>query len=106
MIDGISSEVKAQSSRISKLEDCRRFEDEYASNLGVLRAKFGRIHGSVDNFAKLQADALKGLRNDTKQVTSELGLVWHFLHKLQASLDSLTTSIKVKIEQPGPSDCP
>ena len=26
-IDGISSKVKAQSSRISKLEDCRRFED-------------------------------------------------------------------------------
>ena len=63
---GISSEVKAQASRISKLEDYRRFEDEYASNLRVLRAKFGRVHGSVDNFAKLQANALKGLRDDTK----------------------------------------
>ena len=52
-IDGISSEVKAQASRIFKLKDYRRFEDEYASNLGVLRAEFGRAHGSADNFAKL-----------------------------------------------------
>ena len=52
-IDGISSEVKAQASRIFKLEDCRWFEDEYASNLRVLRPKFGRVHRSVDNFAKL-----------------------------------------------------
>ena len=65
-IDGISSKVKAQSSRISKLKDYRRFEDEYASNLGILRAKFGGARGLVDNFAKLQADALKGLRDDTK----------------------------------------
>ena len=65
-IDGISSEVKVQSLRISKLEDCRRFEDEYASNLGILRVEFSRVRGSADNFAKLQADALQGLRDDTK----------------------------------------
>ena len=65
-IDGISFEVKAQAFRILKLEDCKRFEDEYASNLGVLRAEFGRVHGLADNFAKLQADAPKGLRDDTK----------------------------------------
>ena len=88
------------------MKDYRRFEDEYASNLRVLRAEFSRVHGSANNFAKLQEDALKGLRDDTKQVTLELGLVWHFLHKLQASMDSVTISIKVKIEQPGPSDCP
>ena len=86
------------------MKDCRWFKDEYAFNLGVLRDEFGRVCGSVDNFAKLQVDALKGLRDDTKQVISELGLVWHFLHKLQASVDSLTTSIKVKIEQPGSSN--
>ena len=57
------------------MEDCRWFEDEYASNLGVLRVKFDKVHGSADNFAKLQADALKGLRDDTKQVTSKMGLV-------------------------------
>ena len=57
-IDGISYEVKAQASRISKLEDCRWFEDKNASNLGVVKVKFGRVRGSADNFAKLQADAL------------------------------------------------
>ena len=51
-IDRISFEVKAQASRIFKLEDCRWFEDEYTSNLGVLRAEFGRARVSVDNFAK------------------------------------------------------
>ena len=105
-IDGISFEVKAQASRISKLKDCRWFEVEYASNLRVLRAEFGRVHGSANNFAKLQADALKGLRDDTKQVTSDIGLVWHFLHNLQVSVDNLKMSIQVKIEQPGPFDCP
>ena len=104
--DGISSEVKAQASRISKLEDCRWFEDEYAFNLEVLRVEFDRVHGSVDNFAKLQADALKELRDDTKQVTSKMKLVWHFIRNLQTSVDNLTTSIKVKIEQPGSSDYP
>ena len=52
-IDEISFKVKAQASRISKLEDCKWFEDEYASNLRVLRAEFGRAHGSADNFVKL-----------------------------------------------------
>ena len=88
------------------MEDYRRFEDEYASNLGVLRAEFGRVRRSVDNFVKLQADALKGLRDDTKQVISKMGLVWHFLHNLQVSMDNLKTSIQVKIEQPGPSNYP
>ena len=88
------------------MKDCRQFEDEYASNLGVLRVEFGRAHGSIDNFAKLQADALKGLRDDTKQVTSKMELIWHFIHNLQTSVDNLTTSIKVKIEQLGPSYCP
>ena len=60
-IESISSEVKAQSSRICKLEDCRRFEDEYASNLGILRGEFRRLQGSAENFTKLQEDALKGL---------------------------------------------
>ena len=96
--------MKAQSSRISKLKDCRRFEDKYASNLEILRAKFGRAHGLTDNFAELQAYALKGLRDDTKQVTSEMELVWHFLNNLQVSMDNLKTSIQVNIKQPGSSD--
>ena len=89
-----------------KLEDCRRFEDEYASNLGILRAEFCRVHGSADNFAKLQPDALQGLWDDTKQVRSKMKLVWHFLNNLQASMGNLKTSIQVKIEQPGPSNYP
>ena len=105
-IDGISSEVKARSSRISKLKDCRRFEDEYSSNLRILRAKFGRVRGSADNFAKLQADTLKGLRDDTKQITSEMKLVWHFICNLQIPMDKLIISIKVKIKPPDPSDYP
>ena len=51
-IDGISSKVKAQSIRISKLKDYKRFEDEYATNLGILRAEFERVCGLADNFAK------------------------------------------------------
>ena len=35
-IEGITSEVKAQALRISKLEDCKRFEDEYANGLRIL----------------------------------------------------------------------
>ena len=67
--------MKAQSLRILKLKDCRRFEDEYAFNLGILRTEFGRIHGSTENFTKLQADALKELREDSKQITSKMGYV-------------------------------
>ena len=79
-IEDITSEVKAQAFKITKLEDCRRYEDKYATNLSILCAEFGRVRGSADNFAKLQVDALKGLREDTKQVTSKMELVWHFLH--------------------------
>ena len=35
-IEGITSEVKAQALRISKLKDYRRFKDEYANGLGIL----------------------------------------------------------------------
>ena len=42
-IEDITSEVKAQASRITKLEDCRRYEDEYATNLGILHAEFRRV---------------------------------------------------------------
>ena len=52
-IDGITSEVKAQALRITKLEDCRRYEDEYATGLGILCTEFGRVHDSADNFTKL-----------------------------------------------------
>ena len=52
-IEDITSEVKAQAFRITKLKNCRRYEDEYATNLGILRAEFGRVRDSADNFAKL-----------------------------------------------------
>ena len=52
-VDRMSSELKSECLRISKLEDCRRFEDEYASNLGTLRGEFGRMRGAADNFTKL-----------------------------------------------------
>ena len=51
-------------------------------------------------------DALKELREDTKQVTSKMELVWHFLHNLQTSVDNLRCSIKVKTEQAEPSEPP
>ena len=92
--------MKAQSSRILKLKDCRRFEDEYASNLGILRAKFGRVHGSAENFTKLQANALKKLHEDSKQITSEMGHVWQFLQAIQTFVQKLTNSIHVKQEPP------
>ena len=78
-VDRMSSELKSESLRISKLEDCRRFEDEYASNLGTLRGEFGRTRGAADNFTKLQADAIKELREDSKNLTSEVSQIWHFL---------------------------
>ena len=87
-IEDITFEVKAQAFKIIKLEDCRRYEDEYATNLGILHAEFGRVRGSTDNFAKLQANALKGLWKDTKQVTSELELVWHFLQRIMSIVQS------------------
>ena len=42
-IQDITSKVKAQASWIIKLEDCRRYEDEYTTNLDILRAEFGRV---------------------------------------------------------------
>ena len=63
-VDRMSAELRSESLRISKLEDCRRFEDEYAANLGTLRGEFGRMRGTANNFTKLQADALKELRED------------------------------------------
>ena len=69
-VDRMSAELRSESLRISKLEDCRRFEDEYAANLGTLRGEFGRMRGAADNFTKLQADALKELREDSKHLTS------------------------------------
>ena len=78
-VERMSSELRSESLRISKLEDCRRFEDEYASNLGTLRGEFGRMRGAAENFTKLQADALKELREDSKHLTSEVGQIWHFL---------------------------
>ena len=65
-IEDITSEVKAQAFKITKLEDCRRYEDEYATNLEILSVEFERLWGSVHNFAKLQADAHKGLWEDIK----------------------------------------
>ena len=96
----MSSELKSESLRISKLEDCRRFEDEYASNLGTLREEFGRMRGSAENFTKLQADALKELREDSKHLTSEVGQIWHFLQALLTKINELSPPIKVKQEQP------
>ena len=78
-VERMSSELRTESLRISKLKDCRRFEDEYASNLGTLRGEFGRMRGAADNFTKLQADALKELREDSKHLTSEVNQIWHFL---------------------------
>ena len=81
-IEGITSKVKAQSLRICKLEDCKRFEDEYASGLEILRAKFSRLRGSAENFTKLQENTLKALQEDTKTMQSKLNSVWLFLNRL------------------------
>ena len=99
-IDGMHSKLQTASLRISKLEDCRRFEDEYAKNLGTLRGEFGRMRGSADNFTKLQADALKELRDDTKTLTSEVSQMWHFLQALLTKVDKLTPQVIVKQEPP------
>ena len=99
-IDGMHSELQTASLRISKLEDCRRFEDEYAKNLGTLRGEFGRMRGSADNFTKLQADALKELREDSKTLTSEISQMWHFLQALLTKVDKLTPQVIVKQEPP------
>ena len=99
-VDRMSSELKSESLQISKLEDCRRFEDEYASNLETLRVEFGRMRGAADNFTKLQADALKELREDSKHLTSEVSQIWHFLQALLTKVNDLTPQIKVKQEPP------
>ena len=99
-VESMSSELRSESLRISKLEDCRRFEDEYAKNLGTLRGEFGRMRGSADNFTKLQADALKELREDSKNLTSEVSQMWHFLQALLTKVDKLTPQIVVKQEPP------
>ena len=78
----------------------RRFEDEYAKNLGTLRGEFGRMRGSADNFIKLQADALKELREDSKNLTSEVSQMWHFLQALLTKVDKLNPQIVVKQEPP------
>ena len=96
----MSSELRTESLRISKLKDLWRFEDEYASNLGTLRGKFGRMRGSAENFTKLQADALKELREDSKHLTSDVGQIWHFLQALLTKVNDLTPQIKVKQEPP------
>ena len=99
-VEKMSSELRTESLRISKLEDCRRFEDEYASNLGTLRGEFGRMRGAADNFTKLQADVLKELREDSKHLTSEVSQIWHFLQALLTKVNDLTLQIKVKQEPP------
>ena len=99
-VDRMSSELKSESLRISRLEDCRRFKDEYATNLGTLRGEFGRMRGAADNFTKLQADALKELREDSKHLTSEVSQIWHFLQALLTKVNDLTPQIKVKQEPP------
>ena len=99
-VERMSSELRSESLQISKLEDCRRFEDEYATNLGTLRGEFGRMRGAADNFTKLQADALKELREDSKHLTSEVGQIWHFLQALLTKVDNLTPQVKVKQEPP------
>ena len=99
-VDRMSSELKSESLRISRLEDCRRFEDEYATNLGTLRGEFGRMRGAADNFTKLQADALKELREDSKHLTSEVSQIWHFLQALLTKVDNLTPQVRVKQEPP------
>ena len=83
-----------------KTEDYRRFKDEYATNLGTLRREFGRMRGAADNFTKLQADALKELREDSKHLTSEVGQIWHFLQALLTKVDNLTPQVRVKQEPP------
>ena len=80
-IEDITSEVKAQAFRITKLEDYRRYEDEYATNLGILHAEFGRVRGSADNFAKLQADALKDYGKILNKALLNLDLFGTFSNK-------------------------
>ena len=99
-VDRMQSELRSESLRISRLEDCRRFEDEYATNLGTLRGEFGRMRGAADNFTKLQADALKELREDSKHLTSEVSQIWHFLQALLTKVDNLTPQVRVKQEPP------
>ena len=99
-VEKTSSELRSESLRISKLEDCRRFEDEYASNLGTLRGEFGRMRGAADNFTKLQADALKELREDSKHLTSKVSQIWYFLQALLTKVNELTPQVKIKQEPP------
>ena len=68
--------------------------------MGTLRDEFGRMRGAADNFTKLQADALKELREDSKHLTSEVSQIWHFLQALLTKVNDLTPQIKVKQEPP------
>ena len=58
------------------------------------------MRGAADNFTKLQADALKELREDSKHLTSEVGQIWHFLQALLTKVDNLTPHVRVKQEPP------
>ena len=60
-IEGITSKIRAKSLRICKLEDYKRFKDDYVLGLGILRVKFGILCGSVEAFANVQAKELLAL---------------------------------------------
>ena len=57
-VEDITSEVKAQSLRIYKLEDCKRFDDDCVTGLGILTGEFGRLRGLAKAFTNIQAKAL------------------------------------------------
>ena len=78
--------IRKQSLRISSIEDFKRVEDDYASSLGLLRAKFGRLRGSAKAFTNVQAKELLALQEGMKNVQTELNIVWHFLSRLSSNL--------------------
>ena len=56
------------------------------SGLRILRAEFGRLRGSAEAFANVQAKDLLALQEATKTVQSELNSVWYFLNRLSVTL--------------------
>ena len=58
------------------------------------------MRGTADNFTKLQADALKELREDSKHLTYEVSQIWHFLQALLTKVDKLSPQVQVKQEPP------
>ena len=52
-VEDITFEVKAQSLRICKLKDCKKFDDDYVTGLDILRGEFGRLRGLAKAFTNI-----------------------------------------------------